>query len=1088
MGKRKPGDVQFQNDKDHMSKRPRTDAARPTAESTEGKGLQQSIDTTNAVHVEKETKEARAARKVAKRLAKREYREKNTRVEKVQPRASPQGDATSSLRPTEVVKSATKPRKKPRKQSPNSAATTSRPQASQSSHREEPSEGWKKRLKENDQLHGSQEPAEGNIKINSWTRDNKILFGDARGEEGCYLRPGGWTLSRHSGGRMRDLDPIFSMNEEYLLVAFKTTINVYSTATSLLIRTLWPSHHERVSAFALSPTDPNLVYTATQSGQVHLWNFLTGRQIHYWVTHCHIYDLQISKAAYSGDPSDLIYTIDRMMSGPWRIRAHQLKVDGEPKPFEEAVNTKTVVVCLRQSQEPITAFRVVEQGRIIIATSGKVLTLGNTDHPDQSSLADTYYTWRDIECPEWISCIDVRTVSLDRGSKLQRSGKESRVPRIDIVAGGLKGALHVYDDLLRQLIRTEKLSKKDPFVDLSSRKQHWHRNAVLSVKWSHDGNYIISGGLETTLLLWQLETGHINKLPHLGAPLEGIVVSPLGTSYAIRLSDNSAMILSTAELKPTFSIAGIHFPYASNFGHSQLPYLSTVDYPDETSVPPRRLYFPAVCGPTGLLCAVPSATSSRVRSTLSQHASFLQTIDIASTQQMSRQALTRTKATDLNVGPESNSIQEPDTVLMQLSHNGQWLATVDEWVPPKRDLAAQTYDDEQAVEEQDGRREIYLKFWSWDREIKTWSLVSRVDDPHASQTNVVGGRNRVLDLDTDPSSSGFATIGQDGVVRTWKASVRQRHGSTVKNQQGHGLVNWHCRTALPLHPSALPSKPYTGARLAYSLDGSCLAAALTSTSPWTVHFIDPAAGTATTSPYGPYTGSLFGIGIVDRFLVILSDQLDVWNLVTHELAFTYTLSPQRFPSRILKPQTKQLTVDTARGTFAIALPYVNPDPEEVRTNDHSHVIVFEPTDPMPLATMITQEPLAILTPMHGQPGYLIIDTAAELRTLTPGRPRRSARMALPTPPATPPQGLEDIYGRSKKPHNAATETVQELAASFPADLSTLSVEPGAEEGDAVVVTQEKLAEVLDCGPAYAMPPVLEMFERVARLYAGSGED
>ena len=546
------------------------------------------------------------------------------------------------------------------------------------------------------------------------------------------------------------------------------------------------------------------------------------------------------------------------------------------------------------------------------------------------------------------------------------------------------------------------------------------------------------------------------------------------------------MILSTTELKPTFSTAGIQFPSTSNFGHSKLPYLPTVDFPSLKVLPTRRLHFPAVSGPSGLLCAVPSATSSRIPSALSQHASFLQTIDMASTQQLSRQALTRTKATDLNVGPESNSIQEPDVVLMQLSHNAQWLATVDEWVPPKRDLAAHNYDDEQAVEEQDGRREIYLKFWLWDIEKKFWSLVSRVDDPHASQMDLMFGKRRVLDLIADPSSSSFATIGEDGMVRIWKASARQRHGSIVKNRQGQGLVNWECRTIIPLDLPALSPQSYTGAKIAYSPDGSCLAAALTSNSPWTIHLIDPEVGKATTGPYGPYTGSLFGLGIIDRYLIILSDQLRVWNLVTHELAFAYTLSAQQFPSRILQPQTKHLAINSAFGTFAIALPYVNPDPQEVRTNNHSQIIVFEPTDPTPLSNMITQEPLAILTPIHGLPGYLVIDAAAEFRTLSPGRPKSSAGMALPTPPATPPRGLEGIYGDPEKPHDLVTAAAQQSATGLPTDVSTLGIDAVVEEDDTVVVTQEKLAEVLDCGPAHAMPPVSEIFERVARLYAGSG--
>ncbi|KAI4252393.1 MAG: hypothetical protein L6R42_007984, partial [Xanthoria sp. 1 TBL-2021] len=828
-----------------------------------------------------------------------------------------------------------------------------------------------------------------------------------------------------------------------------------------------------------------------------LWNFVTGLQVQYWVTKSLIYGLQTTKLVDSDDSSDMVYTIDRpSKQDTWRIRAHRFKVDIGMKTYDESGEHRSNVWCVRQSQEPITAFKVVEHGRIIIATSGSVLTLGHTNHPNEPDLKNIHYTWRDVECPEWISCIDVRTVLPDRSPKNSTSGKDLEFARTDIVVGGLKGALHVYDDLLRQLIRTEKPSKGGTNIDLTSRKQHWHRNKALSVKWSRDGeglsirqdtsNYVISGGLETTLLLWQLETGHITTLPHLGAPIESIVVSPAGSSYAIRLADNSAMILSTAELKPTFSIAGIQFPEANALGHLKLPHLPTVNSSYENMTRPRSLHPPAVNGPLGLLCAVPSITASRVPSAVPQPTSFLQTIDTASAQQLSRQALTRTKATDLNVGPESNSIREPDVVLIRLSQDGQWLATVDEWMPPKRDLAAHSYSDDQATEEQHGRREIYLKFWSWDKDTRIWSLVSRVDDPHPSQINTVVGKNRVLDLIADPTTSGFATVGEDGVVKTWKASTRQRHSSTVRDKHGQGFVNWTCRSAIPLDSSALSSQPYTGAKLAYSSDGSCLAAALTLPSPWTIHFIDPEARTVTTGPYGPYRGCLFGLGFIDRFLIVLSDHLNVWNVVTHELSFAYTLSPQRHPDMLFKPQTKHLALDSARGTFAIGLPYVNPDPREVRTNHHSQVIVFDPTEPVPLASMITQETLAILTPMQGSPGYLLVDAAADFRTFAPGRPKTSARMALPTPPATPPRGIEGIYGEAKKPGDTAIGAGQKSTDTLAIDLPAFSVQPRIEEDDVVVVTQEKLAEVLDCGPTYAMPPVSEMFERVARLFAGSG--
>src|ERR1700712_1940639 len=43
----------------------------------------------------------------------------------------------------------------------------------------------------------------------------------------------------------------------------------------------------------------------------------------------------------------------------------------------------------------------------------------------------------------------------------------------------------------------------------------------------------------------------------MSATIQNVVISPTGSSYAVQLADNSAMILSTAELSPTTNIAGI---------------------------------------------------------------------------------------------------------------------------------------------------------------------------------------------------------------------------------------------------------------------------------------------------------------------------------------------------------------------------------------------------------------------------------------------------------------------------------------------------------------------------------------------------
>ena len=270
----------------------------------------------------------------------------------------------------------------------------------------------------------------------------------------------------------------------YLLIAFATSIIVHSTTTSLPVRKLSVGPSECISAFAFSFRNPSHLYVGTQSGLVQLWDWLEGRKLDFWHCKCHIYGLATSETGDSDEFPETIYTIDRKTMdgkaiGPWRISAHRLLAGSEAY--------KSEVATLRTSKEPITSFKVVKNGENIIATSGSILTLGTTRITSQLPLKGSSYIWRDVECPEWISSFDVRVVQEELTPKQEKSGKYRRNARLDIVIGGLKGCLHVYDDLMRKLIRAEKKSNKDAAANFSSYQKHWHRNIVLSVKWSRDG-------------------------------------------------------------------------------------------------------------------------------------------------------------------------------------------------------------------------------------------------------------------------------------------------------------------------------------------------------------------------------------------------------------------------------------------------------------------------------------------------------------------------------------------------------------------------------------------------------------------------
>ena len=595
------------------------------------------------------------------------------------------------------------------------------------------------------------------------------------------------------------------------------------------------------------------------------------------------------------------------------------------------------------------------------------------------------------------------------------------------------------------------------------------------------GNYVISGGQETTLVLWQLETAKRQHLPHLGAAIESIVVSPFGASYGIRLADNSAMILSTSELRPTFSIAGIQLP-AVQQARLPLPFVPTVTTAMLKKGAVQRSRFPACVSfsdPGRLLLAVPPATTSKQFSITPSNASYLQTFDVGAAHQISRQALTRTKVTTLNIGPESNIIEEPAVTHLQTSSDGQWLASVDAWMPPKRDLEPFAFDQDRVLEELVSHEEVFLKFWSWNADTKVWELISRTDNPHAPRSGHPYDQGGVLDLVSDPSSVAFATVGGDGIVKTWKPAIRRRNGLEVKSKDGKGLRSWHCQHATSLEMSELPtSNGLLGVKLAYSQDGSILVAGLQSSIASPIYVLDTHSGEIKSVHTGLYAGPLLGLGIAHRYIVTLSDELCVYDLVDDKLKYGIDL-----PAQGLSPEKRlewsHLVVNVHDSLFAVAIPQTS------KAGLSSQVVIFDPSNATP--QFLTHIPSAITTllSVSGRKGFYAIDSAAQVRTVRPGQSMPSVPMILPEDSEASTRGLTDLFGAGQR---ALTRgDTNKDGGLTRAKFGRVVDKPDTYKDGAAVVSQDRLAEVFDMGPSYALPPVTQLFEQVAKLYFGKEE-
>lgn len=99
-------------------------------------------------------------------------------------------------------------------------------------------------------------------------------------------------------------------------------------------------------------------------------------------------------------------------------------------------------------------------------------------------------------------------------------------------------------------------------LDLAEHRQkpvtstvHWHAHPVRSLSFTNDGIYLLSGGEEGVLVIWQMSTRTKQFLPHLGSDILSITVHPKQMSYLLHLKENTIKLISAVntEIKQSFS-------------------------------------------------------------------------------------------------------------------------------------------------------------------------------------------------------------------------------------------------------------------------------------------------------------------------------------------------------------------------------------------------------------------------------------------------------------------------------------------------------------------------------------------------------
>ena len=764
-----------------------------------------------------------------------------------------------------------------------------------------------------------------------------------------------WTVTSGSGGRYLDVAPIFSQSEKHIIFATERALSVARIDSSKVEVTHDVGDRTTITSFAGSRQSRNCVHLANSKGEITLWNWHSRKALQVCKPeHVTTSIAHLTSTLKAKPERELVFGVTKE-DGGWSVRAYAIDTPEVPP-----------ITVLTRNQNPITAVKAHPSGRVILVSTPQSLLIGALSRrahiSANSQSADLEYDWYELNCKEPPTCFDFRFIPSQAAdiNAVDALDAVRDQDTLHVAYGGLQGSIYMHADILSELKGVTSARERTRRHDLLPRKLHWHRESVGAIAFSPDGNYLVSGGQETVLVLWQLQTGNKTFLPHLESPVRTLTISPSGSLYAVVLADNSIMVLSTAELKPLAHFAGLQSPSSSSLIDHRLilPTKESVSAyfsgKAATNVPSAVL--PST--PNKIIVAVPSYQSANNSVFPSTPPSpYLQTFDSLRNLHVSRQALTRTNATSTNLGPEGNKLHEPDIAHIAVTSDGRWLATIDQWSPTSDDVRDLTVEPFEYDIERERLREVYLRIWRWNEQEQDWMLNTMLPSPHEFGSSWARGPASVLELVTCPATNDFATIGQDNVVRLWGPKTRRPDGRMIRGDDGtvqskKSQTWWTLKQTFALdgryHDEPLNAIIPNQARAAWSDDGSLLAVSvsypdnqskpsgaitaqsgtqthlangadnpLVDQSRNIVHLIDADFSATKVSQFGMLSQQepVESLAFVDRYLLVLGrEEVSIWDVPLSSLTTKITLAQLRVGA----PGPK-LSINRATSTFAVSV-------------------------------------------------------------------------------------------------------------------------------------------------------------------------
>ncbi|KAF8807853.1 WD40 repeat-like protein [Phlegmacium glaucopus] len=503
--------------------------------------------------------------------------------------------------------------------------------------------------------------------------------------------PWNWTsLTDPFSGRV---PPVFTKDGSHFFSAAGSSVKIHSTTTGLVVSTLTPPsptngklYSDILTSVIINPHNAFQLLTASLDGRVMIWDFVNaillqtvdiGQPIHHMCAHEQFNGFVFVAASRPQSGNDDNAVILQVF----------LKDDHRSQPTRIQPVGKT---------RSVTGLAVSPNGVWLVATAGHKVHIAKTSSP---STGFTKYV-----SPERLTCLAFH-------------------PFEEYFAtGDDKGCIRLWyclnDNLAVSARGVEKRTQTASF--------HWHAHAVSSVTFTPNGAYLLSGGEEAVLVIWQLHTGKKEFVPRVGAPISTVSISRSRISeeeYLLGLTDSTYTFISSASLKITRSYSRIKIDPAT---------------PQEWTLNLKCPSVPLAVQPLVSTLLLPSSHPSSLQVYSPLSATFICELEVSPSNRVSRR--------------DDKPIIPSRVEKAVVSASGKWMATIDS-------------RNSDAV----FRAEVYLKFWSWSTKERNWVLNTRVDRPH--------GTHKVTYCSFSPISDAgdrmyLVTTGDDAFIKVWRRHQR----------------------------------------------------------------------------------------------------------------------------------------------------------------------------------------------------------------------------------------------------------------------------------------------------------------------------